>query len=169
MSKEMDKYLYDWTKLAEDYIHTIFNVDHKTIDKEWIEAVNKFYTLPNTGPKSPTVTTYIPKVKDNKVIVETSYVIGEPSTFYRSSNVFYIRVYVKYRITAENTNVNHNDFLYSWLKPNLDNFVNGEWREGIFDVGILYGKSYNGGNIQPFYISPLTTFEDSIIEPLVIY
>lgn len=162
MSIEMDKYLYDWTKLAEDYIHTIFNVDYRTINRDWAESVAKFYPKANVNFADIIETYYTPRMKENKVVVETAHVVGEPSTFYLDGD-YIIRVYVKYRISAKDINVNHQRLVYTGMYSKFDNLVNGKWREGIFDVRMIAGNAFNGDGAL-FVVVPTTNLVDTYVK-----
>ncbi|MFT4143303.1 MAG: S-layer homology domain-containing protein [Mobilitalea sp.] len=159
LSQEMDKYLYDWVELAEQYLKYVFNVDYRTVDDKWINGLGSLYTKSNINMPNEIKTYFIDKLKTNKVIVESSIIAVEPSTFYDDNN-YCIRAYVRYRITAADISVKQNGFIYASY-PYLDNLKSGEWREGIFDIrfGINNGSSGDGAD---FSIDILTKFIDSI-------
>ncbi len=161
--EEMDKYLYDWAAMAEKYLNYIFNVDYRTVDEEWIKGLGNVYVKSNLNMADMIRTYYIGKMKANHVIVESSIIAVEPSVFYFFGDYF-IRAYVKYRVIADDINVDQNKLIYSQY-PNLDNLKRGEWREGIFDIqfGTNNGSSGDGSD---FAIGLMTHFVDAYNIPV---
>ena len=145
--EEMDKYLYDWQALAEEYLNYLFNVDYRTVNDEWIEGLASMYTRSNIDRAASIKKFYISKVKENRVIVESDIIAVEPSTFYDDSD-YCMRAYVRYKITADDVNVDHSRLIYSAFYPYLDKLESGKWREGIFDIrfGTSNGSSGDGAN-----------------------
>ncbi len=158
-SQEMDKYLYDWAELAEQYLNYVFNVDYRTVDDEWINGLGGLYTKSNLNMADMIKTYYIGKMKANRVIVESSIISVEPSMLYYN-NVYCMRAYVRYRITAKNITEEQHNLIYS-AYPYLDNLKSGVWREGIFDIrfGINDGSNGDGSS---FAIDQLTWFGDKM-------
>ncbi len=158
-SQEMDKYLYDWTEMAEQYLNYVFNVDYRTVDDKWINGLGSLFTKSNIYMPDQIKAYYIPKIKENKVVVESSIIAVEPSTLYYD-NAYCMRVYVKYRIIAKDITVNQNSLIYNGLTY-LDNVKSGVWREGTFDIrfGINDGSNGDGSS---FAIDNLTRFLDTI-------
>lgn len=143
--EEMDKYLYDWQALAEEYLNYLFNVDYRTVDDKWIEGLGAVYTRSNLNKADMIREYYIPDMKENRVIVESDIIAVEPSTFYKDSK-YCMRAYVRYKITANDVNVDHAKLIYSAYYPWLNDLQSGEWREGIFDIrfGTNNGSSGDG-------------------------
>ncbi len=162
-STEMDKYLNDWTKLAETYLQYIFNVDYRTVDDEWIEGLASVYAKSNRDREQDIKTYYIDQMKANKVVVESSIISVEPSTLY-DDNDYCMRAYVRYRITATDINVKQNKLLYSQY-PFLEDLKSGEWRDGIFDIRFATNNGSTGDG-SSFALDTMTNFVDSYDVPV---
>lgn len=157
-STEMDKYLYDWVDMTETYINYVFNVDYRTIGDDWIKGLASMYSNSNVDYEDYIKTYYLKQMKKNKVIIESSVISVEPSTLYYSFG-YYMRVYVKYRITAKNIDVVQSQLIRG-AYPNLKNLVSGEWRVGIFDIALEPNDGFNGDG-SDFAIDLLTRFSDN--------
>lgn len=162
-SVEINKYLDDWTELAEKYLHYVFNVNYKTVDDNWINGLASLYVKSNVDEADAIRTYYIPKMKENHVIVESSVIAVEPSTLYKDTE-YCIRAYVRYRITAKDITVKQNKLIYTQY-PELDNLKNGKWRTGIFDIRIGTNNGFSGDGAD-FVIDPLTNFVDEFNVPI---
>lgn len=162
-SIEMDKYLYDWTELAENYLGHIFNVDYRTVDDEWIEGLGSLYAKSNENPVEIINTYYIDQMKENKVVIECSIIAIEPSSLYYDTG-YCMRAYVHYRISAKNIKVKQRYLMYG-ENINFENLESGKWREGVFDIrfGTNNGSSGDGSY---WAIDLLTKFDDSINTPV---
>lgn len=147
--EEMNKYLYDWQALAERYLNYLFNVDYRTVDDEWIKGLASVFPKSNRNEEEDIKNFYINKIKENRVIVESDIIAVEPSTFYMDYD-YCMRAYVRYRIIADNVNVDHGKLIYSSWYPRLNNLKSGEWREGIFDIrfGTNNGSSGDGSDFR---------------------
>ncbi len=159
-SQEMDKYLYNWAEMAEKYLNYVFNVDYRTVDDEWINGLGSLYTKSNINMADSIRTYYIGKMKENRVVVESSIIAVEPSTMYYN-NGYCMRAYVKYRISAKKMDVNQSKLIYS-AYPYLDNLKSGVWREGVFDIRFGTNDGSNGDG-SSFAIDQLTWFGDKMI------
>lgn len=157
LKDEMDKHLYDWEALAEKYLQYVFNVDYRTVDDEWIEGLGDLYTKSNLNEADDIRTYYIGKMKANHVVVESSIITVEPSTFYEDTD-YCMRAYVKYRIIADDLSVKQSKLIYAQY-PYLKGLKSGVWREGVFDIrfGTNNGSSGDGSD---FTIDDLTRFID---------
>ncbi len=161
--KEMDKYLYDWADMAEQYLNYIFNVDYKTVGDKWIEGLAALFVRSNRDREADIRSFYIDDMKANKVVVESSIIAVEPSTLYYYTG-WRMRAYVKYRITAKDINVKQNKLLYSQY-PMLDNLKSGEWRTGVFDV-LFATNNGSSGDGSDFAIDIVTYFVDAYNIPV---
>lgn len=157
LSEEMDKYLYDWTSMAEKYLYYIFNVDYRTVDDKWIEGLSSLYVKSNHNYAEDIKKYYIGKMKANEVVIKSSIIAVEPSTMYYDLD-YCMRAYVKYRITAKNITEEQYKMLYVQY-PMLDNLKNGEWREGYFDIRFATNNGSTGDG-SDFAIDLLTYFVD---------
>lgn len=139
---ERDKYQDKWVAMAEEYLNYIFNVDYRTIDDEWIEGLASVFVKDGNDYVEHISTYYLDQMKKNKVVVESSIISVEPSTMYYDTG-YYIRAYVRYRITAKDMSVKQSQLIYSQY-PCLENLKSGEWREGIFDIEFGTNNGYQG-------------------------
>lgn len=140
----MDKYeLYDLAlSQAEKYLQHVFNVDYRTVDDKWKEGLESSLTDGNFDWRIKNwINNYVDNIKKNHVVVEYEHIAIDPGTLYYSVSSLYVRVYVKYRVTADNINVDHSEILYGHT-TNLKNLKNGEWRYGYYDIEI----DTNNGN-----------------------
>jgi hypothetical protein len=157
-SKEMNKYLYDWTAMADKYLHYVFNVNYKTVDSKWVKGLAALYGECGTDMTKIINKYYIQQMKANHVVVESKIIAVEPSSLYYDQD-YCIRAYVKYRIKAKNIKTKQYQLIYSQY-PALDNLKNGKWRTGIFDIrfGTNNGSSGDGSD---FNINEMTHFVDA--------
>jgi hypothetical protein len=162
--EEMDKHLYEWSAMAEEYLQYVFNVDYRTVDDKWIEGLGSLYARSNTDYAEHMKKYYIGKMKENKVIVESSIIAVEPSALYEDGGEYCMRAYVRYRITAKTINVDHSNLIYAQY-PQLNDLINGKWREGIFDIkfGTNNGSAGNGSD---FAMDNVTFFIDDFNVPV---
>ncbi len=162
--EEMDKHLYEWSAMAEKYLQYVFNVDYRTVDDKWIDGLASLYSKSNADYREHMKTYYIGQMKENKVVVESSIIAVEPSTFYEDDSDYCMRAYVRYRITAKDINVKQSKLIYTQY-PDLNNLKGGKWRTGIFDIryGTNNGSSGDGSD---FTISSTSWFVDDFNVPV---
>ena len=156
--EETDKYLYDWSAMAEKYLNYLFNVDYRTVDDDWVNGLSSVYVKSNIDYVDDIKTYYLPKMKKNKVIVESSIIAVEPSTLYYGRG-YILRAYVKYRISASDISISDQGKLVYATYPFFKNLKNGEWREGIYDIRFDTNDGSNGDG-SDFAISYITMFND---------
>lgn len=131
LTDEMDKYLYDWTEKAETYLNYIFNVDYRTVDNKWIKGLASCFVKGNVNFVDD-INYYLDNMKKNKVIIKSSIIAVEPSTFYDDGS-YHMRAYVRYKITAKDISVKQSKLIYAQY-PYFKNLKSGVWRDGVFDV-----------------------------------
>lgn len=166
LDEEMDKYLYYWADMAEEYLKYIFNVNYSTIDDKWAKNLHSLFALPiyssiNAGSLEH-IKKYVKEVKANKVIIKSSNIVVEPSIFYLDGGEYCMRAYVRYNITANNIQIDNHSLLYAQLLD-LINIDNGKWREGIYDIR-FNNKDYFNGDGSTFGISIYSIISDSYNE-----
>lgn len=147
LSQEMDKHLYYWTALVENYLNHVFNVDYRTVDEAWVKGLAATYARSNLNMEDMINKYYIPYMKKNHVVVESSIISVEPSTFYED-DLYCMRAYIKYRITADDITVKQNQLIYAQY-PALNNLKSGVWRSGIFDIRFIpnNGSAGDGSDV----------------------
>ncbi|MDD4113797.1 MAG: hypothetical protein PHC56_12335, partial [Herbinix sp.] len=143
---DMDKYeLYDFAlSQAEKYLQHVFNVDYRTVNDKWKEGLESSLTNGNFDWRIKNwINDYVEDIKKNHVIVEYEHIAIDSGTLYDSVRSLYVRAYVKYRVTAENINVDHSEIIYGH-NTYLEELKNGEWRNGYYDIQINTNNGNNG-------------------------
>lgn len=158
MSQEMDKHLYEWASIAEEYLNYVFNVNYKTIDQKWVNGLSSLFVNSNVDKTDLINTYYVPYVKKNHVIVESKIIAVEPSTFHDFYG-YRMRAFVKYRIIADDINVEQDRLIYSQY-PALENLKSGVWRTGVFDIQFATNNGSSGDG-SDFDLDVRTRFNDS--------
>ncbi len=134
LNVEMDKYYHYDEALSnvEKYLQHIFDVDYRTVNDKWKEGfISSLSFLSWKDRVYKKIDTYIEDVKKNHVIVELEKIAIDPGAIYELRGDLRVRVYVKYRIKADDISVSSKQLVFGSY---LENIKNGEWREDIFDV-----------------------------------
>lgn len=147
----MDENLNQWVEKVRKYVEYTFNVDYRTIDEKWIEGVmsTHFYKdcFVYEDHLKEDLKSYISNVKKYKTIIECNTIAIDGSSLYFYDEKYYLRTYVKYRIVSTDiksemdTNTLtrykwHNKLLFSGDWVDIRGFVEGQWREGHFDISL---------------------------------
>jgi hypothetical protein len=131
-------------KQVNTYLEHIFNVSYSSVGTEWSKGLMSSYAPINGYSISDNIDHYISAVKKNHVMVESQLISLEPSSLYYYLNNYYIRAYVKYRITADTIIVDDDkDLLFSAVNTYLVGLKNGEWTYGYYDIMISGYKENN--------------------------
>ena len=140
MKEQMDLYLYDIADYVEQYVKLIFNINYKTLDKDWCNDVKAVSYNPSKMDQY--LENYILHAKYYKSVVETRKVAVEPSTFYEFGGE-YIRVYVEYKVTAKELVKDGREYIFAnkFYDPNLKI---GKWMTGYFDITLVPIDGTNG-------------------------
>ncbi|WP_281532396.1 S-layer homology domain-containing protein [Anaerocolumna aminovalerica] len=134
-------YLSDWTDKVRLNLSTRLNVDYKTIEKNntWLNNLSSTYYLFERAdldkPLFDDIKEYIAFVKKNKVKIESEIISVEPSTLYDSIN-YYMRAYVKFKVTSPNFDKIKEDIIFYNYVSDTKPLVEGKWMECVFDVGL---------------------------------
>lgn len=142
--KEMNDLIDD----IQRYLELVFNVNYKTIDQEWYDEILSLDYQYNTNFEwvaRRKLDEYIERMKKNKTIVESGTIAVDRSTMYFYDNVFYMRIYVKYRILSSDdlstpspdqpiSKHAHRKILFSKSTFNIGEYKLGEWKEGYYDI-----------------------------------
>lgn len=126
-----------------------FNVDYRTIDKNWGKKLVSFYRVPRDdesflkGIKNE-IKKYIKFVKDNKVIIEAKPSSAEASAAYYDFYNLYFHEHMKFRIVScKNLNKNLEKIIYGVLFSNEPYGISryykekvklGKWIEGVYSI-----------------------------------
>jgi hypothetical protein len=135
-----------WVKKVQTHMESIFNVDYRTIDQDWIDTMASVdYTYGYWGMEDQTrswLAKYVTNMKKNKTIVESSKIAVDGSSLYYFNNQFYLRVYVKFRIVSSNEKYTdgkayeNNKLFYTSYPLYLKKYELGKWQECCFDVSL---------------------------------
>jgi hypothetical protein len=148
---------------ANQYLNCVFNVDYRTVGDSWVEKVASSYVTFSGDNIYDLIDRYIKVMKSNHVVVESKVIALEPSTLYRYSYGYYVRAYVKYRIRANNIDV-ENDYSLIFgdeTSTNLIGIKNGEWTYGYYDIDI-YSSNSNDQSYMEFGVSPWVGISDGV-------
>lgn len=135
-----------WIEKIETNLTNRFNVDYRTVNTTWIsELANTYwyYDAIDIKENTDSVKLYVKKMKKNKVVIESDIIAVEPSTLNLSSGV-YVRVYLKFKVKAENMK-DLNDAFYG--NTEFVNLKYNQWHYGVYDIllGTRNGSS-NGSD-----------------------
>jgi hypothetical protein len=165
MEYVMNKYLDKWVEKVYTNVYTRLNADYKTInqDSKWLNKLRNTYFLfdnaQNDYRQTKQIKEYIKEMMKNKVVVKSSKIVVEPSTFYESiTHETFLRVYAKYKITATNINVNQNNLIfgdYIWIK----NLNKDKWIEGVYDISIGTSNLASNGADYAVFRDDLNDFD----------
>lgn len=167
-----EEYLPIWTEKVKTYLECVFNVDYRSINKDWIDKVmSTDYTYGYISEERTRkwLESYINNMKSNKTIVECDKVAVDSSTLYFFNGAYYLRVYVHYRIVS--SNIKHgvdrntladewtyNKILWTTNMVNLTKYKLGEWKDAYFDIELSYyddlqpeNRGVAGANLNEYY------------------
>lgn len=158
MSFGMDKYEYYDIAIsrAEEFINYAFNVDYRTVDQKWIKKLNSTFAQHADSRIYGSIERYVEAMKENHVVVESKQIAVEPSIIYYKYDLLLVRVYVKYRITAD-------DITAGKLVYGSNSFIglkNGKWRYGYYDIELLGSDLGESGNHQHWGVDTIVGFND---------
>lgn len=132
---DYDTYKYKWAEKIRLNLETRLNIDYRTVDEEWINTLRStyyFYNYPTQDKEIINrISKYVNIIKKNKVIIKSQIVTVEPSTLYDSIGT-YIRVYVKFKISANDMS-NQDDLIYGDIIK-LYGLSKDKWFEGTYDI-----------------------------------
>jgi hypothetical protein len=127
------------------------------VNNKWIDGLASCYVKTNINRVDHIKKYYLNDMKKNKVVIKSSIIAVEPSTFYDDC-AYRMRAYVRYKINAKNIKVKQGDLIYAQY-PWLKNLKSGVWREGIFDIEFGTNNGYQGDGAY-FAIDNMTMFID---------
>ncbi len=145
MQDILDKYQDTWMERLETNLQSRLNVNYKTIDNTWINTLRSSYTqyddVTNDKRITDAIKDYIDVVKKNKIVIQSKVIAVEPSTLYKDMS-YYVRVYVKFKVTYSGSKLTPEDLICGeliWM-PELKKDT---WFDGIYDIelGTINGSS----------------------------
>lgn len=133
-----------WMEKVKTNLETRLNFDYRTVDNEWISKLRATYFVygdADDKEKTDSIKKYVETAKKNKVIVKSAKVVVEPSSMYLSSGLYYVRCYVKFKVSADmlydGDSMRQHELVYSSGKfQYFDNLKKDVWYEGYFDIEI---------------------------------
>ncbi len=147
-----------WMNVIKENLQYRLNFNYKTDGKEWVKGLRNTYYIYNNSydsNKTELIEYYTRQAKKNKVIVESSDIVIEPSTLYMDGASYVFRCYVRFRITSADelftyNSGNQRNLIFSTYSTNLKNLNIGKWNERCFDIGVstcAYGDSGSGFSV----------------------
>ena len=150
-----------WVNKVKTHMESIFNVDYRTIGKEWIDTVSAVhYTYGYWMMEEQTrkrLENFVANMKGNQTIVESSNVAVDGSSLYYFDCRYYLRVYVRYRIMLSKTQYkpmelyDDNNIFYTNYPINFIEFDIGEWKECCYDVALTNYTNDEKANLGVLY------------------
>jgi hypothetical protein len=159
---DLNKYKDVWMQRVETNLKNRLNVDYRTINNKWINTLRSTYTQYGDTEHDKRITDaikdYVKAVKKNKIVIQSKVISVEPSTLYKFTG-FYVRAYVKFKVTYSGNNLTAENLILG-TKIWMPKLKKDKWYEGVYDIqlGTINGSS-NGSD---YYITndSLVDFED---------
>lgn len=134
-----------WMEKIKTNLETRLNFDYRTVDSNWIDTLqNTYYIYGDATADKKTrekIKKYVNVAKKNHVIIESKSIVVEPSSMYELMGRFYVRCYVKFKVTADNLYTikedRQDELIYSDMSNTyLIRLQKNKWYEGYYDIGI---------------------------------
>lgn len=159
---DLNKYKDVWMQRVETNLKNRLNVDYRTINNKWVNTLRSTYTQYGDTEHDKRITDaikdYVKAVKKNKIVIQSKVISVEPSTLYKFTG-FYVRAYVKFKVTYSGNNLTAENLILG-TKIWMPKLKKDKWYEGVYDIqlGTINGSS-NGSD---YYITndSLVDFED---------
>ncbi len=148
---------------ANQYLECVFKVDYRTINQEWIDKLADSYVPFGGTSIYEDIYRYVDVMKKNHVIVENQLISVEPSTLYRYTTNFYVRAYVKYRVTADTVKVDEDyDLIFGDMASTyLVGINSGVWTYGYYDI-MISGSNINDQSYMEFGVDSWVGISDAV-------
>ena len=143
-----ERYSGDWIETISNNLECRFNFDYRNIDENWLNKLASTYICDDDAEYNKRVVDcikeYVVTAKKNHVVIKTDKIVVEPSAMYYAKGEYFVRCYVKFKISADEIypakegklNRQH-ELLFS--RQNcvcLENLKGGEWYEMSIDVPV---------------------------------
>lgn len=146
-----------WLDIIKTNLECRLNFDYRKVNNKWVNKLLNTYYLYNDASidkkRMDHIRNYVKRAKKNKVIVKAADIVVEPSTMYMEGGGFYVRCYLKFKVSANTiypTKGNRqNELIYSSNLIWLEGLKKNKWYEGYFDFeigGVAYGD--DGDNFR---------------------
>lgn len=135
----------EWINKIKTNLETRLNFDYRTSGDEWISRLHNTYYIYGDAVADKKRTTkikdYVNTAKKNHVVIQSQKIVIEPSSMYKFLGDFYVRCYVKFKVSADKvytTDENRqNELIFSSMSNTyLINLKNNKWYEGYYDIAI---------------------------------
>ena len=87
--------------------------------------------------------------------MELDKIAIDPGAIYESREYLRVRVYVRYRVKANDINVPSDQLIFG---SDISNLKKGEWRQDVFDVMVIYRSEDYVYRWAPSPFIPLSNF-----------
>ena len=155
-SKEDSIYHFtdEWVNKVENNLEYRLNVDYRTINNTWVNNLRSTYFVYNIASKDKEITNeikeYMSYVKKNNIVIKSSIISVEPSIMYKDLH-FYVRVYVKFKISFPGEKMKkQSDLFFSRGHVNFQGLTRDKWVEGVYDIQV--GTANIGSNGSDFAV-----------------
>lgn len=153
--KMYEQYSEYWLKTIKTNLECRLNFDYRKVNNKWVDKLRNTYYIYSDAAlnkkETDKIRQYVNKAKKNKVIVKASDIVVEPSSFYMEGGGFYVRCYVKFKISSKDKFLSpeteagaykQGNLIYStWGYHYLSKIKKGNWYEGYYDIEIT-GTAY---------------------------
>ncbi|MFV0343873.1 MAG: S-layer homology domain-containing protein [Anaerocolumna sp.] len=160
MQSVLDKYLETWVNRVETNLKYRLNVNYKTINNSWINGLRSSYTQYGDAYSDKRITDeikkYVEVVKKNKIVIQSKTIIVEPSTLYQHGAGYYLRTYVKFKLTYSGSKLTSNE-LIGGDRVLLESLKKDTWFTGVYDIKL--GTVNGSSNGSDYYVT-----NDSLID-----
>lgn len=143
-------YVNDWMDKVELNLKTRLNVNYKTIEKDntWLNNLRSTYFI--YGDEYDRKTTddikdYIKFVKKNKIVIQSKIVAVEPSTMYLDGAHFYVRTYVKFKVSFAGDRIKQDDLFYG-RNTKMYDIKADKWFTGVYDISVATVNGRSDGS-----------------------
>jgi hypothetical protein len=153
-SVDYKKYIDTWMKRVETNLNYRLNVDYRTIDSKWINILRSSYTQYGDSYSDKRITDVIKKyvdvVKKNKIVIKSQIISVEPSSLYMKGAGYYVRVYVKFKVSYNGSKMTSDDLISGGyvLLPGLKKDT---WFDGVYDIEL--GTVNGSSNGSDYYVT----------------
>ena len=155
----LDKYLDTWMERVETNLQTRLNVNYKTVDTDWVNALRSTYTIYGDTAEDKKTTNaienYVKFAKKNKIVIQSEVIAVEPSTLYKKGS-YYVRAYIKFKVSYSDTKLTADDLICG-NGALLNGLKKDTWFSGIYDINI--GTLNGSSNGSDYYVT-----NDSLID-----
>lgn len=149
-TKMYEQYGEQWIDIVKTNLECRLNFDYRKVNNKWVnKLLNTYYLYDDASidkRRIDHIKKYVKNAKKNKVIVKAADIVVEPSSMYMEGGGFYIRCYLRFKVSATNLyqpeGNRQNELIYSSDLVWLEGLKKNKWYEGYFDFelsGVAFG------------------------------